>query len=81
MSSLQDLRSRLVEREQKIDRHIEKRLEIAREELSRYDIYDYIVINDNLEDAFAVLNAIYIASRNTTSRHEAFMKQLVFTCG
>lgn len=79
--SLQDLRKRLVEREQKIDRHIEKRLEIAREELSRYDIYDYIVINDNLEDAFAVLNAIYIAYRNTISRHEEFMKQLVEKSG
>ncbi|NIM16256.1 MAG: guanylate kinase [Candidatus Aminicenantes bacterium] len=79
--SMEELRNRLVEREQKIDPHIEKRLEIAREELSQYDIYDYIVINDNLEDAFAVLNAIYIAFRNTISRHETFMKQLVEKSG
>jgi len=75
--SMEELRDRLGRREQKIDRHIQKRLETAREELTRYDIYDYIVINDNLEDAFAVLDAIYTASRNTKSRHETFMKQLV----
>jgi len=75
--SLEALRKRLVEREKKVDRHIEKRLEIAREELSQYELYDYIVINDHVEEAFAVLNAIYIAFNNTTSRHETFMKRLV----
>ncbi len=75
--SMEDLRNRLLKREQKIDRHIEKRLETAREELKQYDIYDYIVINDSLEEAFTVLDAIYIASRNTMARHETFMKQLV----
>jgi guanylate kinase len=75
--SLEVLRKRLVEREKKVDRHIEKRLEIAREELSQYELYDYIVINDDVEEAFAVLNAIYIAFNNITSRHETFMKRLV----
>jgi guanylate kinase len=75
--SMEELWNRLLKREQKIDRHIEKRLETAREELKQYDIYDYIVINDSLEEAFTVLDAIYIASRNTMARHETFMKQLV----
>jgi guanylate kinase len=73
--SLDELRNRLLGREQKIDEQIEKRLEIAKDELKQYNIYDYIVINDKLEDAFTDLNSIYIASRNTTLKREAFMKK------
>lgn len=77
--SLEILRQRLEAREKKFDKHIRKRLEIAKEELKQYDIYDYIVVNDKLEDAFKVLDAIYTAYRHSRWRQEAFMKKYLVT--
>jgi guanylate kinase len=73
--SLEILRQRLEARERKFDRHIRERLEIAKKELQQYNIYDYIVVNDKLEEAFKVLDAIYTADRHTRWRQEAFMKK------
>lgn len=77
--SLEILRQRLEARERKFDQHIRERLEIAKEELKQYSIYDYIVVNDKLEEAFKVLDAIYTAYRHTRWRQEAFMKQYLIT--
>jgi guanylate kinase len=77
--SLEILRQRLEAREKKFDQHIRKRLEIAKEELKQYNIYDYIVVNDKLEEAFKVLDAIYTAYRHTKWRQEAFMKKYLIT--
>jgi guanylate kinase len=77
--SLEILRQRLETREKKFDQHIRERLEIAKEELEQYNIYDYIVVNDKLEEAFKVLNAIYTAYRHTKWRQEAFMKKYLIT--
>jgi guanylate kinase len=77
--SLEILRQRLEARERKFDQHIRERLEIAKEELKQYNIYDYIVVNDKLEEAFKVLDAIYTAYRHTRWRQEAFMKKYLIT--
>lgn len=77
--SLEILRQRLEAREKKFDQHIRKRLEIAKEELRQYNIYDYIVVNDKLEEAFKVLDAIYTAYRHTKWRQEAFIKKYLIT--
>lgn len=75
--TLEELEKRLVKREKKEDENVRKRLEIARQELKEYDIYDYIVINKELHDAFYVLDSIYTAYRNTTGRHAHFVKKLL----
>ena len=75
--SLEELQRRLKERENKMDLHILKRLEVASEEMEHYHLYDYIVVNDNLQEAMEVLNSIYTAYQNTTARHEAFIKRLL----
>ena len=45
------LRTRLVGRGSDDADQIERRLEVAREELAARDEFDYVVVNDNLEDA------------------------------
>jgi guanylate kinase len=77
--SLEILRQRLEAREKKFDQHIRKRLEIAKEELKQYNIYDYIVVNDKLEEAFKVLDAIYTAYGHTKWRQEVFMRKYLIT--
>ncbi len=75
--SLEELQRRLKERENKMDPNTLKRLEVAREEMEHYHLYDYIVVNDNLQEAMHVLSSIYTAYQNTTARHEAFVKSLL----
>lgn len=75
--SMEELERRLVGREKTMDLHVQKRLEIAREELKEYPLYDYVIMNKKLETAFYILNAIYTAHRNTTARREWFVKNLL----
>jgi guanylate kinase len=75
--SFEELQKRLVGREKKVDAAVQKRLQIAEDELKQYFIYDYVIINDNLERSFHILNSIFVASRNRTSRRESFIKRLL----
>ena len=57
------LESRLRSRGQDDEEVIVKRLERARQEISRYQGYDYLVVNDKLEEARAQVRAILCAER------------------
>ena len=75
--TLKELETRLIRREKAVNRQVEKRLQMAEEELKKYKLYDYIIINDNLEQAYSVLNAIFTAFKNTTARNEARIKRII----
>ncbi len=50
---------------------IERRLRKAIEELNHYDEYQHLIVNDDLDRAYAVLRAIYLTRRHgTTDRPE-----------
>lgn len=49
--SIEDLRKRLINRGTESLEVIENRIKIAEEELKQVDMYDYVVVNDNLDDA------------------------------
>lgn len=66
--TLEELEKRLVKREKKEDENVRKRLEIARLELKEYNIYDYIIINRDLGNAFYILDCIYAVSLNTKDK-------------
>ena len=42
---------------------IERRLQKAKEELEHYDEYQHLIVNDDLERAYAVLRAVYLTRR------------------
>lgn len=48
---------------------IKRRLQNALVEVTQIDRYDYVVINDDLEDAYQKLSAIVIAERQKTTRY------------
>src|SRR5579885_1667564 len=79
--SMKELRTRLERRAEDLPPVIEKRLEAARSEISRWNDYDYVVINDDLQKAFAGLRAIIAAERCRTARAregiEAFVRKLL----
>jgi guanylate kinase len=67
----QTLRRRLIERGSENDDQLRRRLGLASQEAMQYHTYDYLVVNDRLEEAFADLEAIVRAERHRVNRSEA----------
>jgi len=61
--SLKVLRTRLEKRMTDSQANIKKRLKAALSEIKEYTAYDYVIMNDVLNDAVRVLEAIVIAHR------------------
>jgi guanylate kinase len=58
------LENRLRGRSKDSDEAIRKRLAVAREEVSAFEHYDYVVINDHLESSVERLKSIVLAERS-----------------
>lgn len=67
--SYEDLHTRLHTRNTEDETEIARRLFNARGEIEQIDKYQYILINDNLSDALAVLEAIVTAEKHATVRY------------
>lgn len=66
--SMAELRRRLESRSSDAQEVIERRITRAAEEIKEARWYDYILVNDRLEDAQQGLAAIVMAARHTTGR-------------
>lgn len=66
--SMAELRRRLESRSSDAQEVIERRIVRAAEEIREARWYDYILVNDHLEDAQEGLAAIVMAARHTTGR-------------
>jgi len=79
--SLESLRERLQARAQDDKTVIERRMQFAIEEMSHYTEFNYIVINDDFDQALAQLRSIILANRNALQRqmakHGDLIKSLV----
>jgi guanylate kinase len=61
--SIEALELRLRQRATDATEVIERRLRKAKEELEHFNEYQYLIVNDDLERAFALLRAIYLTRR------------------
>ncbi|MBL1143222.1 MAG: guanylate kinase [Proteobacteria bacterium] len=73
----QTLRERLIGRQNDDQKTIEYRMNAAREEISHYREFDYIVINDNFEQALTELKAIISTTNLGSCRQKAFYDEFV----
>ncbi len=71
--SAQELFRRLKGRGTETEEVIRKRMSRAAEESEGIDTYDYIVVNDNLDDCIGQINAIVEAAHNTPNHNEEFI--------
>ncbi|MGB6085032.1 guanylate kinase [Parvibaculum sp.] len=77
--SAQELERRLEKRAQDPAEVVAERMAKASDEISHYQEYDYIIINENMDKAFAELQAILLAERLKRRRLTGlsnFVKQL-----
>jgi guanylate kinase len=70
--SLSELRKRLQTRSTEDEEQLKIRLKRVQEEVDAHDLYDYLIINDDLEVALADLAAVVRAERNRMERHRDF---------
>jgi guanylate kinase len=74
--SLKISEKRIIERGKDTQAIITKRLEAAKIEIQESMWYDYVIINDSLEDAFERLKSIVIAERSRGNRMVGQAKQI-----
>lgn len=74
--SFEVLRNRLTNRGTETAEVIEKRLNQAKNELDRVKEYDYVVVNDDLDEAVEDLKNIIIAERHKVSRNSDILEKL-----
>lgn len=67
--SFEELKSRIVNRGTEDNKVIEKRLQRAKEELTYLNHYDYIIVNDELQDAVDGLNSILRSEKMKFNRN------------
>ena len=75
--SLASLRERLNLRGTDTEEEITRRLKIASDEISEYYAFDYIIINDDLEDAVRKLTSIITAERSKVKVMEPSIRKLL----
>jgi guanylate kinase len=79
--SRETLRERLHARGQDSETVIQRRLQEAMYDISHYREFDYLVINDDFDDAFTALQAIFIANRQRRemqlARHRELLQALL----
>ena len=79
--SFQELQRRLRARMQESDDSIDRRLEIAKREIYFYRDYDYIVINDVLDNSIQLLEAIVRSGRAAPARQQARIEEIIASFG
>lgn len=66
--SMDELERRLNNRDTETEEEIKKRLTNARREIQSMEMYDYVVVNDEVEEAVADLECIRTAEKNRLTR-------------
>lgn len=79
--SREELKKRLVGRGQDSEETIAKRMAEAESEMSHYNEFDYVIVNDDFQQALSELKAILTAERLKLSsqeiRHKGLIEQLL----
>lgn len=75
--SLEELQHRLQKRGQDSDEVIKKRMEKAKREISHYNEYDYLVVNDVFDESVLALRSIVLAHRYELLRQSSKNRELL----
>ena len=77
--SRQILEERLRARSEDAENVIQRRLREAAEEIRNYDQYDYVLVNQDVEESSATLRSIVFAERSRRARMEEIVRPILKT--
>jgi guanylate kinase len=81
--SKDELNARLVSRGKDNSAVIESRMKQAQQEMSHYDEFDYVIVNDNfthaLDELITILKASSLSTKQQELRHKSLIKSLLKT--
>lgn len=75
--SLEKLRNRLIKRSTDNEAVIDRRLDSAAAELVRAGEFDFLVYNDDLDQAYAELRSVYLAGRVKTANRLGMLRRVL----
>lgn len=75
--SISELEQRLRARNTEDEEIIQKRMSVAREEIGQAKNYDYVVINDTVENAVDAINMIISAEKHKFSRNDSIIERVL----
>lgn len=78
--SFEELKQRLIGRNTETQETIINRLNRAKEEIKEIENYDYIVVNDNLDDAVETFRSIIIGETQRVTRNKNIIKEVCEQC-
>ena len=79
--SFAELERRLKERRLEDDETIRMRLAIAKTEITRYRDYDYIVVNEKLEESVSLFDAVVRSGWAKPERQEGRIRKIIDSFG
>lgn len=71
------LQQRLSDRQSDDESAIAKRMAEASDEIAQAPLFDYIVLNDNFDEALAALQAIIVAARQESSMQISYLSEIL----
>ena len=79
--SMEELHSRLQTRAEDTEEVVLKRMQKAKDEMSHFDEYDYVLINENLEETYQKIIDLIYSSKRSHQKNKgeiaSFVKQLL----
>ena len=75
--SMDELERRLRGRRSETEESIERRFQAAQREIEHYALFDYVVVNDDIERAFDQLRSIVLAERSRRERRAILAEALL----
>ena len=75
--SMEELLRRLRWRASETEEVVQRRFHVAEQEIEQYAFFDYLILNDNLEDAFAHLSSVILAERSRRWRRAPMAESLL----
>lgn len=73
--SLEELNRRLITRATDAPEVIEKRMSKAISEISHYNEYDYVIVNDDFDESLLNMRSIILSNRQKTDKQEHIIKE------
>lgn len=77
--SFAELERRLRARNTESEEAIERRLRQAVKDTAAIDLYEFVIVNDQLEDAYSRLKSIFVAERSRRRRMQATLDPILAT--